>query len=138
MALKRKRNESGQVLALVAVVLAGMAIFIALVLSYGTLTLRVMHTMAAADAAAHAGAMEVHVLPNGRIETSRRAEDVTASMFIEQAPSYARLRSVTCGLVDEKPYCDLTVHIVSDTFLPVSTNVNVRAVLAYGTTRGEQ
>jgi len=119
-------------------ILAVLTLLAAFALSYGTLTLRAMRVMAVADTAAHAGAMEVHVLPDGYVMETARAERVAASFFERQAPDYATLQSVQCGVVEEGPYCDVSAEVRSGFLFTASHVVQVRSVLAYGATRGGQ
>lgn len=132
------RRQRGQVLAFVTPIIAVFTLLAALALSYGTLTLRAMRAMAVADTAAHAGAMEIHVLPNGKIVDTAAAERVAARAFAAQAPSYARLQSVQCGYSQQGPFCDLTVLVHSNFLFSAEHVVEVRSVLAYGVTRGGQ
>lgn len=131
-------KRRGQVLMLVTPVLAVFTLLLALALSYAILTLRSMRVTAIADAAAHAGAMEIHVLPNGQVATAARAQRVAATFFANQAPSYAKLQWVKCGLAKEGPYCDVAAEVRVDFLVSTSAHVQVRSVLAYGATRGGQ
>jgi len=134
----RKRRARGQVMPVVTIILAALIVMMGMALSYGTLTLRAMRVTSVADAAAHAGAMEVHVLPNGKVVTTDKAERVAASFFAAQAPGYARLRAVRCGVVDNLPYCDISAEVHTTFMFSASHMVEVRSVLAYGATRGGQ
>lgn len=137
-ALKRK-GARGQVLPYVALALAFLVMVAAFALSYATLSIRVIHVTAIADTAAHAGAMEVRVLPNGKILPSSHAVSTVRRVFYEQAPPYATLQGVQCGLLPTKePYCDVVVSVRSKFLLAAHSTVRVRSVLAYGVTRSKQ
>jgi len=140
MALKRRwqRGQRGQVMVIVVPILAVLTLMAAYALSYGTLTLRAMRVMAIADTAAHAGAMDIHVLPNGRVTETARAERTAADYFNRQAPGYARLQSVRCGVTNIGPYCDISAVVHTGFVFSASHVVSVRSVLAYGATRGGQ
>jgi len=61
------RNERGQSVLLFAILMPIMSLFLLGILDYMVTSARVMETVAAADLAAHAGAQEITVLPNGTI-----------------------------------------------------------------------
>ena len=132
------RRRRGQVMVEGTLILAALTLLAAFALSYGTLTLRAMRVMAIADASAHAGAMDVHVLPNGDVTETDRAARTAADYFARQAPAYARLQYVQCGATETGPYCDVAVVVRTDFVFPASHVVQVRSVLAYGATRGGQ
>ena len=135
----RRKGERGQVMPMVALALAVLVLLAGFSLSYALLTQRAMRVAAVADVAAHAGAMEVHIEPDGQVTTTSRAEDVAQAYFLAQAPDYASLQAVQCGLTgDGEPYCDITATVKA-TFLRSATHiVHVRSVLSFGATRGRQ
>ena len=65
--MKLKRNERGQSILLFAILMPLMSLFLLGILDYMVTNARVMETVAAADLAAHAGAQEITVLPDGTI-----------------------------------------------------------------------
>ena len=67
VAMKHKRNERGQSILLFAILMPLMSLFLLGILDYMVTNARVMETVAAADLAAHAGAQEITVLPDGTI-----------------------------------------------------------------------
>ena len=67
VAVIHKRNERGQSILLFAILMPLMSLFLLGILDYMVTNARVMETVAAADLAAHAGAQEITVLPNGTI-----------------------------------------------------------------------
>lgn len=134
----RHRRLRGQIMPWLAVMLPIVVLLLLFAISYGTITLRAMRVMAAADLAAHAGAQAVRLWPNGRLRDGRQAEETAARFFRAQAPSYARLQGVQCGVMDAGPYCEVTAHVPGGFFLAPDRVVQARAVLAYGTTREKQ
>ncbi len=138
METMKRNGQRGQVMVMVVPILAVLTLMAAYALSYGTLTLRAMRVMAIADTSAHAGAMDVHVLPNGRVMETTRAERTAADYFARQAPGYARLQSVHCGVTQMGPYCDVSAVVHAGFVFSASYVVQVRSVLAYGATRGGQ
>ncbi len=136
--VKFMRRQRGQVMVAVVPILVVLTLMAGYALSYGTLTLRAMRVMSIADVSAHAGAMDVHVLPNGRVTGTSRAEHTAADYFSRQAPGYARLQSVRCGVTKLGPYCDVSAVVHTDFVFSASHVVQVRSVLAYGATRGGQ
>ena len=140
MAMKFKQNERGQSVILFAVLLPIMALFLLGILDYMLTTARVMETVAAADLAAHAGAQEITVLPNGVITATTRGNSIAASYFNSQAPGYTHLSSVSCGRHQGRPACIVQAQVKSTGFLLPSGWINVNAIgyLAQGVTRGDQ
>ena len=63
----RRGTEKGQSVALFAILMPIMSLFLLGILDYMVTNARVMETIAAADLAAHAGAQEITVLPDGTI-----------------------------------------------------------------------
>ncbi len=131
-------STRGQVLPLLAVALAGFILLVIAALDYGAVTLRVMHAVAAADMAAHAGAMRNRVLPDGRIVMLPDAEARARQVFLENRIPYARFRRAECGVMNgRRPWCEVTVE-VEGAFWTRRRIVKARAVLAEGVTREGQ
>src|SRR5574337_1519493 len=97
MAMKRLRTERGQSILLFAILLPLMALFLLGILDYMVTNARVMETVAVADLAAHAGAQEITVLPDGTITATSGGNQIAALYFNAQRPPYTRLVSVSCG-----------------------------------------
>ena len=91
MALKPKRNERGQSVLLFAILLPIMSLFLLGILDYMVTNARVMETVAAADLAAHAGAQEITVLPDGTITATTAGNGIAANYFNSQRPGSAQL-----------------------------------------------
>ena len=92
-----KRNERGQSILLFAILMPLMSLFLLGILDYMVTNARVMETVAAADLAAHAGAQEITVLPDGTITATTAGNAIAATYFNAQRPGYAHLVSVSCG-----------------------------------------
>jgi len=140
VAMKQQKSERGQSMLLFAVLLPLMALFLLGILDYMVTNARVMETVAAADLAAHAGAQEITVLPNGQIMTTTKGNGIAASYFNSQSPEYAHLSSVSCGRHQGRPACIVQAQVKSAGFLLPSRQVTVNAIgyLAHGITRGDQ
>jgi hypothetical protein len=140
MAMKHKPNECGQSILLFAVLLPVMSLFLLGILDYMVTNARVMETVASADLAAHAGAQEITVLPNGTITATTAGNGIAASYFNSQKPASAQLVSVSCGRYQNRPACLLTARTRSAGYLIPIRWVTVRAIgyLAHGVTRGDQ
>ena len=134
------RKEKGQSAAVFAVVVTALVLFVVGVMDYMITTSRTMETVAVADLSAHAGAQELVVLPNGVIENSPQGPGVAATYFSMQATSYMQLVKASCGRVQGKPACEVTVRVRSAGFLIPEHWITVRAVgyTAYGVTREDQ
>jgi hypothetical protein len=134
------RREKGQAIAMFALVSVALVLFVLGVMDYMITTSRTMDAVAVADLSAHAGAQEVLVRPNGVIENAPEGPAVAAQYFSMQAPSYVRLTGISCGSIDNRPACEVTVQVRSAGYLIPTHWVTVRAVgyLAYGVTRGDQ
>jgi len=65
--MKRKQNERGQSILLIAILMPLMSLFLLGILDYMVTNAHVMETVATADLAAHAGAQKITVLPDGTI-----------------------------------------------------------------------
>ena len=140
MAVKRI-SERGQSIALFALMLPLMAVFILGLFDYMVTSARTMEAVAVADLSAHAGAQEVYLLPNGKILSDvLSAERVAADYFRLQTPSYVQLVSVVCGDTVERPFCRVSARVNSAGYLFASRPITVHAVgyLAWGVTREKQ
>lgn len=142
MALKT-RKESGQALILFVILVPIIAIAGMALLDYSVALLRTQQLSSAADMAAHAGAQEVQVNADGTLTMKSGAAGVAAAYFQAQAPAYARLAAVSCGLQDGVPACSVEAQADTPGFLgsllpsrPIT--VRVTGYLAQGVTRGGQ
>src|SRR5512137_1011705 len=140
VAMKVSRNERGQSILLFAILMPVMSLFLLGILDYMVTNARVMETVAVADLAAHAGAQEITVLPNGLIIATTRGNGIAASYFNSQTPGYAHLSLVTCGRHQNRPACIVNAQVQSAGFLFPRRWINVNAIgyLAHGVTRGDQ
>ena len=140
MAMKRPAIERGQSILLFAILLPLMALFLLGIMDYMVTNARVMETVAAADLAAHAGAQEITVLPDGTITATRAGDGIARSYFQTQRPSYAQLVFVSCGRHQGRPACLLEAQTRSAGILLPARWIKVRAIgyLAHGVTRGDQ
>ena len=140
MAMKIRRSERGQSILLFAILLPLTAVFLLGILDYMQTNARIMETVAAADLAAHAGAQEITVLPDGTITATAGGDAIAAEYFNTQRPAQARLVSVSCGRHQGRPACLVTAETRSAGYLLPSRWVTVRAIgyLAHGVTRGDQ
>jgi hypothetical protein len=133
-------KERGQSILLFAILMPLMSLFLLGILDYMVTNARVMETVAAADLAAHAGAQEITVLPNGVITATSAGNAIAATYFNAQRPSYAHLVSVSCGRHQDRPACLVQAQTRSAGYLLPARWVSVRAIgyLAHGVTRGDQ
>lgn len=134
-------KERGQAIALFALFTMVMALLTLAALDYAVSSSRTMEAVAAADLAAHAGAMEVKLLPNGKIESRQdRAEAIAAAFFNAQRPSHAGLSTVSCGEFDGKPGCLVEAVTSSPGIFLGKREIRVQAIgyLAYGVLRDDQ
>ncbi len=137
MAVKRF-SERGQSIALFALMLPLMAVFILGLFDYMVTSARTMEAVAVADLSAHAGAQEVYLLPNGKILSNvASAERIAADYFRMQTPSYVHLVSVVCGDTADRPFCRVSARVNSAGYLFAARPITVHAVgyLAWGVTR---
>jgi len=136
----KRKSERGQSAPLFAILLLIMLYFLLLILDYMITNARAMETVAAADLAAHAGAQEITVLPNGVIRATTRGKSVAASYFNSQSPDYAHLSFVTCGRFQNRPACLVRAQVQSAGYLIPRRWIAVSAIgyLANGVTRGDQ
>jgi hypothetical protein len=86
-------KERGQSIVLSAILMPLMSIFLLGILDYMVTNAHVMETVAAADLAAHAGAQEITVLPDGTIIATTAGNAIAATYFNAQKPRYAHLVS---------------------------------------------
>ena len=140
VAMKLRKSERGQSMLLFAVLLPIMTLFLLGILDYMVTNARVMETVAAADLAAHAGAQEITVRPNGLITATTRGNSIATSYFNSQFPTYAHLSLVSCGRHQGRPACMVQAQVKSAGYLLPSRPVTVNAIgyLAHGVTRGDQ
>ena len=140
MAMKCKRTERGQSVLLFAVLMPIMSLFLLGILDYMVTNARVMETVAAADLAAHAGAQEITVLPDGTITATSRGNVIANAYFNAQRPAYVRLVSISCGRHQGRPACLIEANTRSPGYLLSARWIRVRAIgyLAHGVTRGDQ
>jgi hypothetical protein len=134
----RRVSERGQSIALFALMLPLMAVFILGLFDYMVTSARTMEAVAVADLSAHAGAQEIYLLPNGKILSDvPSAERVAADYFRMQTPSYVQLVSVVCGDTVDRPFCRVSARVNSAGYLFASRPITVHAVgyLAWGVTR---
>lgn len=138
--MKLCKRERGQSVLFFAILLPIMALFLLGILDYMVTNTRLMETVAVADLAAHAGAQEITVLPDGRITATTRGNGIAASYFKAQSPNYARLSLVSCGRHQGRPACFVRAQVKSAGFLLPSRMITVNAIgyLAHGVTRGDQ
>ena len=138
--MKLRRNERGQSILLFAILMPIMSRFLLGILDYMVTNARVMETVAVADLAAHAGAQEITVLPNGTISATAGGNGIVATYFNAQRPGYAHLVSVSCGRHQGRPACFVQAQTRSAGYILPARWVTVRAIgyLAHGVTRGDQ
>ena len=136
----KRKSERGQSMPLFAILLPIMALFLLGILDYMVTNARTMETVAATDLAAHAGAQEITVLPNGVINATTRGRRVAANYFNSQSPDYAHLSFVTCGRFQNRPACLVRAQVQSAGYLIPRRWIAVSAIgyLANGVTRGDQ
>jgi hypothetical protein len=140
VAMRFKAKERGQSIMLFAILMPVMSLFLLGILDYMVTNARVMETVAIADLAAHAGAQEITVLPNGVITATTDGNGIAATYFNAQRPGYAQLVSVSCGRHQGRPACFVRAQTRSTGYLLPARWVTVRAIgyLAHGVTRGDQ
>jgi uncharacterized membrane protein len=138
--LRLPLKQKGQAMVQFAVFLPVLIILLMIVADTAITSARLMDAVAVSDLAAHAGAQEVKVLPNGKIEPSENAENVAAAYFMQQAPPYVSLVSIVCDVRKGKPACELVVRVHTAGVMVGQNWITVRALgyLAYGVTRDDQ
>lgn len=135
------RSERGQSIALFAVLIPVTTLFILLIIDFMVTNVRVMETIAAADLAAHAGAQQVIILPDGSFEMDiAAAQGTAAAYFSVQAPAEAALGSVACNLQQNRPACQVSATVPSAGYLIPQQSIGVHATgyLVYGVTEEDQ
>jgi hypothetical protein len=142
MALKRSRriSEKGQSIAVFAIMVPLMAIFLIGLLDYMVTNARVMEAVAISDLSAHAGAQEIVVLPDGRIKSTPAGATVATRYFNRQTLSYIHLSGIVCGAFQGRPACRIQAQVRTAGFLFPGQWVTVNAIgyLAHGVTREDQ
>ena len=140
VAMKGMKKERGQSVLLFAILIPLMSLFLLGILDYMVTGARTMETVGIADLAAHAGAQEITVLPDGTITATSGGNQIAALYFNAQRPSYSQLTFVSCGRHQGRPACLVTARVRSAGYLLPSRWVTVRAIgyLAHGVTRGDQ
>ena len=76
--IKTRKSEHGQSMLFFAILMPIMALFLLGILDYMVTNARIMETVAVADLAAHAGAQEITVLPNGVVTATTRGNRIAA------------------------------------------------------------
>ncbi len=140
MAMNRSNTERGQSVLLFAVLMPLMSLFLLGILDYMVTNARAMETVGVADLAAHAGAQEITVLPDGTITATTEGNRIAALYFNAQHPPYTRLTSVSCGRHQGRPACLVGAQVRSAGYLIPARWVTIRAIgyLAHGVTREDQ
>ncbi len=138
--MKKPNSERGQSIMLFAIMMPIMALFLIGVMDYMVTNARMMDTVAAADLAAHAGAQEIVVLPDGTLTVGSRGSAIASMYFNGQLPTGARLVSVSCGRYQNRPACWVTAEVQSPGYLLPQRWITVNAIgyLAHGVTEGDQ
>jgi len=134
-----KPNEKGQSLVWFAIMLPVIAIFAMGIADFMVTNIRVQAAIAAADLAAHAGAQEIVVRPNGKIEMTSRGPVVVVNYFSAQK-TQASLTRAHCAIVDGRPACQVSATVMSSGLLLPKRPIIVQSIgyLAYGVTRDDQ
>src|SRR5512141_2148525 len=115
--MKLRQSERGQSVLLFAILIPLMSLFLLGILDYMVTNARVMETVAVADLAAHAGAQEITVLPNGVITATTKGNGIAAQYFNSQASGYTHLSLVTCGRYQGRPACIVRAQVKSAGYL---------------------
>lgn len=134
------RQERGQAIVIFALLVSAMALFLVGVLDYMVTNAQVMEVVAAADLAAHAGAQEILVNPDGTLANLAEGQAIAELYFRVQAPSEAYLLGTACGLTQGQPACQVWAQMPSAGYLIPQRQIQVSAIgyLAPGVTRGDQ
>jgi len=140
MALRKKKSERGQAITLFALLVPLTTLFAMGILEYMVTNSRIMETVAAADLAAHAGAQEIRVFPDGSIEATEEGRQIATAYFQAQRPEHSVFAGATCGQFDGRPGCRVTAQVRSMGYLFPQRWIGVNAIgyLAYGVTRDDQ
>jgi Flp pilus assembly protein TadG len=138
--LTRHERQQGQAIVLFALLLPVMALFLVGILDYMVTNARVMEIVAAADLAAHAGAQEIVVRPDGRLAGLAEGQAVAGLYFRAQAPSSAQFLGASCGQKQGQPACQVSAQIPSAGYLIPRRQIQISATgyLSQGVTRGDQ
>ncbi len=134
------KRQQGQAIVLFALLLPVMALFLVGILDYMVTNAQVMEVVAAADLAAHAGAQEIEVLPDGTLAGLAEGQAVAGTYFYAQAPAGAQLLGASCGQTQGQPSCQVWAQTSSAGYLIPQRPIQVSAAgyLAQGVTRGGQ
>ena len=135
-----KPRERGQAVALFAILIPLMSIFAVLLMDYMITAARMMDAVAAADLAAHAGALEITVDPDGTIRSTGAGGQIAAAYFQAQHLPHTQLTSVQCGRFHDRPGCQVAAQVATPGFLLPKRWIQVTAqgYLAHGVTREDQ
>jgi len=139
-ASRRPSLQKGQVAVEFAFVMLAMVLFTMVIIDYAVATARAMETISAADLAAHAGAQDIVLLPNGKVIGTSKGSSTASYYFNTQKPYHASLQSAWCGTINGRPGCQVTATTSTPGFFLPKRPITIRAVgyLIYGATREEQ
>ena len=134
------KGQEGQAAVLFALLLPVMALFLVGILDYMVTNARVMEVVAAADLAAHAGAQEIVVRPDGTLAGLAEGQSVAELYFRAQVPPEAQFSGATCGQAQGRPSCEVRAQLPSAGYLIPRRQIQISAIgyLAQGVTRGDQ
>lgn len=137
---QRSTLEKGQAIVLFALLLPVMALFLVGILDYMVTNARVMEVVAAADLAAHAGAQEIMVRPDGTLAGLAEGQVVAEQYFRAQAPAGAQFLGASCGGAQGQLTCQVWALAPSAGYLIPRRQIQINAIgyLAQGVTRGDQ
>ena len=102
---------------------------------------RVMQAIAAADLSAHAGAQQIRLRPDGVLKSDQSQASATAQTYFQvQSAPHTTFGSASCGTINGRPGCNVTVSVKSAGFLFPKRDIGVAATgyLAYGVIRDDQ
>jgi hypothetical protein len=134
------KQSQGQAIALFALLMPVMALFMVGILDYMVTNARIMEVVAAADLAAHAGAQAIVVLPDGTLEGAAEGQAIAEAYFRAQTPAGASFLGAACGQAQGQPICRVWAQALSAGYLipPRPIQISASGYLAYGVTRGDQ
>lgn len=134
------KRQQGQAIVLFALLLPVVVLFLVGVLDYMVTNVPVTEVIAAADLAAHAGAQEILVRPDGTLEGLAEGQALAALYFRAQAPPDARLLSTSCGQTQGHLSCQVWAQTLSAGYLIPRRQIQISAIgyLAHGVTRDDQ
>lgn len=134
------QRARGQSLVFFALLMPVMMLFLLGILDYMVTNAQLMEVVAAADLAAHAGAQEITVRPDGSLASLAAGQAVAELYFRIQAPTQAQLLGSACGQIQGQPACQVWAQSPSAGFLVPQRQIRVSATgyLAQGVTRGDQ